>query len=73
MNINRYRHILGETSFSLPANASSMSLYETTVDIDQSSIKEDVLTVQLPVSCDGNELMYESAFRCSNYAHWRKR
>ena len=36
-----------------------MSLYETTVDIDQSSIKEDVLTVQLPVSCDGNELMYE--------------
>ena len=59
LNINRYRHILGETSFSLPANASSMSLYQTTVDIDQNSIKEDILTVQLPVSWDNKELMYE--------------
>ena len=59
LNINRYRYILGETSFSLPANARNMALYETTVSIDENSIKEDILTVQLPVSCDGKELMYE--------------
>ena len=59
LNINRYRSILGETNFSLPANARSMSLYETTVDIDDKSIRNDVLTVQLPVSWDNKELMYE--------------
>ena len=59
LNINRYRSILGETNFSLPANARSMILYQTTIDIDQNSIKEDILTVQLPVSWDNKELMYE--------------
>ena len=59
VEIHRYRSILGGISFNLPAGAGSIRLYDARVDLDKDCIKDDILTVQLPVSWDGNELKYE--------------
>ena len=66
VEIHRYRSILGSTSFNLPANASRIRLYDERTDLDKDCIKDDVLTVQLPVTSDNTDrngdyvtLMYE--------------
>lgn len=49
VEIHRYRSILGETSFNLPQNASKMCLYEYNTDLKKNCIKDEILTVELPV------------------------
>jgi hypothetical protein len=52
VEIHRYRSILGSTSFNLPANASRMRMYDEHVDLDKGCIKDEILTLQLPVISD---------------------
>ena len=66
VEIHRYRSVLGSTSFNLPANASRMLMYDEHVDLDKDCIKDEILTVQLPVISDKTDkngnyltLMYE--------------
>ena len=66
VEIHRYRSILGSTSFNLPANASRIRLYDENADLGKDCIKDDILTVQLPVTSDNTDkngdyvtLMYE--------------
>ena len=66
VEIHRYRSILGSTSFNLPANASRIRLYDENTNLDKHCIKDDILTVQLPVTSDNTDkngdyvtLMYE--------------
>jgi len=66
VEIHRYRSILGSTSFNLPANASRIRMYDEHVDLDKDCIKDEILTVQLPVISDKTDkkgdyltLMYE--------------
>ena len=66
VEIHRYRSILGSTSFNLPFNASRIRMYDEHVDLDEECIKDEILTVQLPVISDKTDkngdyitLMYE--------------
>ena len=54
VEIHRYRSILGDTSFSLPQNASKMCLYEYNTDLGKDCIKDEILTVELPVEFENN-------------------
>ena len=54
VEIHRYRSILGETSFNLPQNASKMCLYEYNTDLGKNCIKDEILTVELPVEFELN-------------------
>ena len=54
VEIHRYRSILGETSFNLPQNASKMCLYEYNTDLGKNCIKDEILTVELPVEFEHN-------------------
>ena len=63
VEIHRYRSILGSTGFNLPDNAHAMCLYDYNTDLEKDCIKDDILTVRLPVSSEPNgserELKYE--------------
>lgn len=54
VEIHRYRSILGDASFNLPQNASKMCLYEYNTDLGKDCIKDEILTVELPVELDYN-------------------
>ncbi len=54
VEIHRYRSILGDASFNLPQNASKMCLYEYNTDLKKNCIKDEILTVELPVEFDYN-------------------
>ena len=54
VEIHRYRSILGDTSINLPQNASKMCLYEYNTDLGKDCIKDEILTVELPVEFDYN-------------------
>jgi hypothetical protein len=49
VEIHRYRSILGDTGFDIPQNASRMCLYEYNTDLGKDCIKDEILTVELPV------------------------
>ena len=66
VEIHRYRSVLGSTSFNLPSNASRIRMYDEHVDLGKECIKDEILTVQLPVISDKTNrnddyltLMYE--------------
>ena len=52
VEIHRYRSILGDTGFDIPQNASRMCLYEYNTDLGKDCIKDEILTVELPVEFD---------------------
>lgn len=54
VEIHRYRSVLGSTSFNLPYNATRMRMYDEHVDLDKECIKDNILTVQLPVELEYN-------------------
>ncbi len=52
IQISRYRSILGDLSLGLPPNARHMRMYDGHVVLKQDDIKDEVLSVQLPVVSD---------------------
>ncbi len=66
VEIHRYRDVLGDTAFDLPSVARRVRMYDGYADLKQDAIKDEVLTVQLPVVADVTDrngddltLMYE--------------
>ena len=68
IQISRYRSILGDLSLELPSNACYMRMYDGHVVLKQDAIKDEVLSVQMPVVSDqtdrnGDRLTLMYAFR----------
>ncbi len=62
VEIHRYRSILGNTGFDLPQEASRMCLYDYNMDLEKECIKDDILTVRLPL-----EYETDGSIRTLNY------